>query len=361
MADKSSSIFVTPEDARFFATSLLVANGVPEDNAAIIAARLVAADLRGNDTHGINRLPSYLARVRTGAMSATASPTFTSITPVVGQIDGQNGFGFLAAELGMRKACHIAKTYGIGMVSCKRSNHFGMSAWIVHQAIEEGMMSLVFTNSSPALPVWGGKEKVLGVSPIACGAPGGEGGRDFVLDMAPSVAARGKVHKAMRRGESIPEGWALDKEGRATTDPRAALDGGVMLPMGGPKGSGLAIMMDVFSGVLSGSAFAGEVVGPYDKGNEKESDVGHFLVAIKPDLFMSLQDFRERMDHLYKKVVGSEKMDGVDRIYFPGEIEQIVQEERKESGIPFVEAEVEALNAEAEKAGSHKLKTKTNH
>lgn len=161
------------------------------------------------------------------------------------------------------------------------------------------------------------------------------------------------------RGEandcSIPEGWALDKEGKATTDPAAALDGGVMLPMGGPKGSGLAIMMDVFSGVLSGSAFAGEVVGPYEKENMKESDVGHFLVAIKPDLFMSLDEFKERMAYLYKRVVESGKMDGVERIYFPGEIEQLVQEEREKTGIPFVEAEIEALNAEAERCGSQKL------
>ena len=356
MADTSTKLLVAPSDAHSFATSLLTANGVPHPNATIIATCLVAADLRGIDTHGINRLPPYLARIRTGAMSASATPTFKEITPCVGQVDGQNGFGFLAAELGMRRACDMAETYGIGMVSCKRSNHFGMSAWIVQQAIARGMMSLVFTNSSPALPVWGGRERMLGVSPIACGAPGGEGGRDFVLDMAPSVAARGKVHKAMRRGETIPEGWALDSEGRATTDPKSALDGGVMLPMGGPKGSGLAVMMDVFSGVLSGSAFAGEVVGPYDKENKKESDVGHFLVAIKPDLFMSLEEFRERMAYLYKRVVESEKMDGVDRIYFPGEIEQLMQEDREMMGIPFVNAEVDALNAEAEKAGSQKLK-----
>jgi len=140
------------------------------------------------------------------------------------------------------------------VVSIKHSNHFGMSAWIVQQAIDAGMMSLVFTNSSPALPPFGGKEKLLGVSPIACGAPGGKE-KPFILDMAPSVAARGKIYKAKRRGEKIPLDWALDVEGRPTDDPDAAL-GGVMQPMGGPKGSGLAIMMDVFSGVLSGKSFS---------------------------------------------------------------------------------------------------------
>ena len=206
----------------------------------------------------------------------------------------------------MTHAIEMATVYGIGMVSVKHSNHFGMSAWIVQQAVDAGMMSLVFTNSSPALPVWGGKDKLMGVSPIACGAPAGKA-PPFILDMAPSVAARGKIYKAKRRGEKIPMDWALDKDGNRTDDPAAALEG-VMLPMGGPKGSGLSIMMDVFSGVLSGSAFAGHVTNPYDA--SRPADTGHFLVAIKPDLFMGLEEFKERMDYLYQRVVGCEKMAG---------------------------------------------------
>lgn len=349
---------LTAANALTFATALLTSASVPPPHATLIAQCLLAADLRGIDTHGISRLPSYLARVRAGALSATATPTFASITPCVGQVDGHNAFGFLAAHLGMEKAIEMAQIYGIGMVSVKHSNHFGMSAWIVRQALDAGMMSLVFTNSSPALPAWGGREKLLGVSPIACGAPaGGRGGaRDFVLDMAPSVAARGKIYKARRRGEKIPLDWALDGEGRRTDDPNKALErGAVMLPMGGPKGSGLAVMMDVFSGVLSGSAFAGGVVGPYDL-EGGEADAGHFLVAIKPDLFVSLEEFRERMDVLYHRVVGSERMEGVERIYFPGEIEQLEQERREREGIPLVQAEVDALNEEARRWGSEELK-----
>jgi len=214
------------------------------------------------------------------------------------------------------------------------------------------MMSLVFTNSSPALPVWGGKSKLMGVSPIACGAPAGKG-RPFILDMAPSVAARGKIYKALRRGEKIPKDWALDAQGRPTDDPARALEG-VMLPMGGPKGSALAIMMDVFSGVLSGSAFAGHVTNPYDP--SKPADVGHFLVAIKPDLFMDLETFKDRMDYLYTEAVQSDKMAGVDRIYFPGEIEQLMQEDRSRNGIPYVNAEITALNKQARKVGVGSIK-----
>ncbi|THX07502.1 Malate/L-lactate dehydrogenase [Aureobasidium pullulans] len=352
MADSeaSSKILVSHANAHTYVKSVLQANGVSEPHAATVADCLVAADLRGVDTHGVNRIPSYLARIRQGVLDPTAEPTIKDITPVVAQVDAKNAFGFVAAKMAMARAIEMAVVFGIGMVSVKHSNHFGMSAWLVQQALDAGMMSLVFTNSSPALPVWGGKEKLMGVSPIACGAPGVE--HDFILDMAPSVAARGKIYKAKRRGEKIPEDWALDKDGNRTDDPAAALEG-VMLPMGGPKGSALSIMMDVFSGVLSGSAFAGHVTNPYDP--SKPADVGHFLIALKPDLFLSSEEFKERMEYLYNRVINCEKMAGVDRIYFPGEIEQLTEAERRNSGIPYVEAEIEALNAEARRVGAPDL------
>lgn len=342
--EDTARIHVAASEARRLVEGILKGNGVQAENASIVARCLVAADLRGVDTHGMNRIPSYMERIRQGVLNAGATLEVTQITPVVTQVDGNNGFGFVAAHAGMAAAVEAAKVYGIGMASVKHSNHFGMSAWLVQQALDADMMSLVFTNSSPALPAWGGKSKLMGVSPIACGAPGKGSTSNFILDMAPSVAARGKIYKAKRRGEKIPLDWALDAEGRPTDDPGAAL-GGVMLPMGGPKGSALSIMMDVFSGVLSGSAFAGHVTNPYDP--SKPADVGHFLVAIKPDLFMSLDEFRDRMQYLYDRVVGSEKAAGVDRIYFPGELEQLAQQEREKTGIPLVQAEIDALNKEA--------------
>lgn len=343
--------YVTSTNAQAFVESILVGNGVSPENASIIASCLVLADLRGVDTHGVNRIPSYMERIRQGVLDARAVPDLTQITPVVAQVDGRNGFGFLAAHTGMNRAIAMAREFGIGFVSVKHSNHFGMSAWVVQQALDAEMMSLVFTNSSPALPVWGGMSKLMGVSPLACGAPAGST-KPFILDMAPSVAARGKIYKAARRAEKIPGHWALDATGAPTDDPHRALEG-VMLPMGGPKGSALAVMMDVFSGVLSGSAFAGHVTNPYDP--SKPADVGHFLVAIKPDLFMTLDDFKERMDYLYQRVISSELMAGVDRIYYPGEIEHITHEDRLKTGIPYVQAEIDALNAEAEKIGAERI------
>ena len=354
MADEQpkEKVHVRAADAKSFVEAILVANDTPPENAPIIANGLVGADLRGVDSHGINRIPSYMERIRQGVLDAKATPVTTQITPVVAQVDGRNGFGFVAAHAGMARAIAIAQEFGIGLVTVKHSNHFGMSAWVVQQALDAGLMSLVFTNSSPALPVWGGREKLMGVSPIACGAPAGRRGGAFILDMAPSIAARGKIYKAARRGEKIPSDWALDGQGKSTDDPNRALEG-VMLPMGGPKGSALAIMMDVFSGVFSGSAFAGHVTNPYDP--SREADVGHFIVAMKPDLFVDLEDFKSRMDYLYQRVVRSDKMAGVDRIYFPGEIEQITYEQRLKTGIPYVKAEIDALDKEAERVGTAKM------
>ncbi|KAJ0427080.1 Malate/L-lactate dehydrogenase [Aspergillus carlsbadensis] len=342
---------ITSLDLEDFVRRVLVGNGVPDKHAAIVANCLVQADLRGVDTHGSNRIPSYMQRIRQKVLDPSSSPELQQITPVAASVDGKNTFGFVSAHLAMQRAIEMAQEFGLGLVSVKHSNHFGMSAWLVQQAIDAGMMSLVFTNSSPALPVWGGMSKLMGVSPIACGAPAGKE-RPFILDMAPSIAARGKIYKALRRGEKIPTDWALDGEGNITDDPAKALEG-VMLPMGGPKGSALAVMMDVFSGVLSGSAFAGNVTGPYDP--SKPADVGHFLMAIKPDLFVSLEEFKARMDYLYQRVVGSDKMAGVDHIYYPGEIEQITREKRLVEGIPFTEAEIESLNEEAALVGVEKL------
>lgn len=235
---------ISQENALAFTQRILEAHGVSAEDAATVADNLVSADLRGVDSHGINRIPSYLKRVRQGVLDPKAQPSLEQVTPVVAHVDGHNAFGAVVAKKAMTAAVEMAGLYGIGMVSCKHSNHFGMSAWVVQQALDAGMLSLVFTNSSPALPAWGGREQLLGVSPIACGAPGEP--IPFILDMAPSVAARGKIYKALRRGDPIPDDWALDQEGNRTTDPAKALDGGVMLPMGGPKGSALAIMMYVF-------------------------------------------------------------------------------------------------------------------
>ncbi|KAK8059893.1 Malate/L-lactate dehydrogenase [Apiospora saccharicola] len=160
--EESRKLLVTAADAQTFAEAVLRGNGAPPEHARTVAECLVAADLRGVDTHGVNRLPSYMARVRAGVLEPAAGPTLTQVTPAAAQVDGRNTFGAVAGLAAVRAAVDMARVYGIGMVSVKHSNHFGMSAWLVQKALDEGMMSLVFTNSSPALPAWGGAYQALG-------------------------------------------------------------------------------------------------------------------------------------------------------------------------------------------------------
>jgi LDH2 family malate/lactate/ureidoglycolate dehydrogenase len=218
----------------------------------------------------------------------------------------------------------------------------------VQQALDAGFISLVFSNASPAMPPWGARTALLGTNPFAAGVPAGRQ-PPFLLDMSPAVAARGKIRRAERRGETIPLGYALDGEGRPTTDPTAAL-GGVVLPIGGYKGSGLAMLMDIFGGVISGAAFGGEVGDQY-KAFDRPQDVGHFFLAMKPDLFVPEDDYRARMDTLIERVRACPTAEGSDEVLIPGEPERRYEEARRRSGIPYSAAEIAALQKEAAKAG----------
>jgi len=341
-------VYATRAAAEAFVQRLVAAHGVPAEHAAIIATCLVRADLRGVDTHGIVRLPGYLDRLRKTLINATPRLQIENRTPVAAALDGENGFGFVVATRAMAEAIRMAREYGIGMVSVRRSTHFGMAANYVLQAVEAGYMAMVFTNASPAMPPWGGRAALLGTSPFAAGAPGGALPA-VVLDMAPSVAARGKIRRAERLKPTIPLGYALDAEGRPTTDPTAAL-GGVVLPIGGPKGSGIAILMDIFGGVFSGAAYAGEVGDQY-KAYDRPQNVGHFFLAIKPGLFVTEADFRARMDVLVQRLRDVPTAEGFDEILMPGEIESRLEAERLKTGIPYSPVELAAVLKEAEAAG----------
>jgi LDH2 family malate/lactate/ureidoglycolate dehydrogenase len=345
---ETDRVYAAADATDAFVRRLLVAHDVPEDDAAIIAGCLVSADLRGVDTHGIARLPGYLDRVRRGLINPRPVLTPKRVTPVAASLDGQDGFGFVVGMRAINEAMAMAGTFGIGIVSVRRSTHFGMAASYVLPAIDAGFIALVFSNASPAMPPWGGREGLLGTNPFAAGAPGGTLA-PFLLDMSPAVAARGKIRRAERRGESIPLGYALDGQGRPTTDPKAAL-GGVVLPIGGYKGSGLSMLMDIFGGVISGAAFAGDVADQY-KVFDRPQDVGNFFLAMKADLFVSKTDYRARMDTLVQRVRDCPKADGFDEILMPGEPEARHEAERRRTGIPYSAGEVADLQTEAAWAG----------
>jgi LDH2 family malate/lactate/ureidoglycolate dehydrogenase len=345
---KTERVYADAAAADAFARRLLLAHGVPEADAAVVAGCLVSADLRGVDTHGLTRLPGYLDRLRRGLINPRPALQPKRVTPVAATLDGENGFGFVVGTRAMQEAIAIACEFGIGVVSVRRSTHFGMAASYVLQALDAGLISLVFSNASPAMPPWGARTALLGTNPLAAGAPAGRE-PPFLLDMSPAVAARGKIRRAERRGEAIPLGYALDAEGHPTTDPKAAL-GGVVLPIGGYKGSGLAMLIDILGGVISGAKFGGEVGDQY-KVYDRPQDVGHFLLAMRPDLFVTGDDYRARMDTLLARVRASPTAEGVDEVLIPGDPERRCEETRCRTGIPYSAGEVTALRAEAAKAG----------
>src|SRR5262245_2578845 len=349
MGNAQDFVRVDAAEAEAFGQRLLTHHGLPPEDAAVVAHCLVRADLRGIDTHGLQFLPQYLARVRRGLINPRPVLSPRRVTPVAATLDGDNGFGFVVGMRAITEAMDMARSMGIGIVSAHRSTHFGMAAAYVLPALEAGLIAMVFSNASRAMPPWGGREALLGTNPLAAGAPAGRQA-PFLLDMSPAVAARGKIRRAARRGEVIPAGYALDAEGRPTTDPQAALDGGVVLPIGGCKGSGLSMLMDIMGGVISGVAWGGDVASGYIECASTQNG-GHFFLALKPDLFIGIEDYRARMDRLVERVHQSPTAHGFTEVVMPGELEARLEAEHRSEGVPYHRQEFAALAAEAANAG----------
>jgi len=344
----SSDRYFSVDELDSFAAALFRDAGLDAEDAAVIARDLVKANLRGIDSHGVSRIPMYLERFRRGVVNPRPNIAVRKVAGAVAHLDGDNGMGFLAGHRAMDEAMALAKECGIGLVGVHRSTHFGMGALYALQAIDAGYISMIFTNSSPAIPMWGARTAFLGASPIAAGIPGGKS-PPYVMDMAMTVIARGKIRLAALRGEPIPPGLALDQEGHPTTDAAEAFEG-VCLPFGGVKGSVLATLMDLMSGVLTGANFGGAVKSLYFDHSEPQN-VGHLFFAIKPDLFMSLEAFGDRMDVFSERAKALPRAAGMDEILMPGEPEQRKEDERSQTGIPLTDNIVADLAAEGQRAG----------
>lgn len=301
------------------AEELFKGAGLREDDARLIAGGLVAANLRGLDSHGVSRIPMYIERIRKGVVNPTPEIKVEKATGAVSKVDGDDGMGFLAGHRAMEEAIQLAENSGIGLVGVNRSTHYGMAALYVMQAIEKGYIALAYTNSSPAIPPWGGREAFLGASPFAAGVPA-KNASPYLLDMAMSVIARGKVRLAALNGEEIPQGLALDRTGNPTTNAKAAFEG-VFLPFGGAKGSAFAMLMDLLSGVLTGANYGGDVKSLYFDHSEPQN-VGHLFIAIRPDLFVTQDEFGKRMDTFIDRAKSQPRAAGFDEILIPGEPEE---------------------------------------
>lgn len=313
-----AGVTALPASLTDFATEVLVAVRVPEPDARLVAHSLVTAESWGHQSHGLLRLPWYVDRLCSGVMRPVTELTTLRDSGALVSMDGNDGVGQVITARIMRLAVDRAKQHGIGAVGVRNSNHFGTAAYFTRMAADQGCAAILTTNGSPAMAPLGGREKAVGANPWSFCAPAGASGT-AVLDIANTAVARGKIYAAEQDGRPIPEGWALDKTGWPTTDPAVALDDGVVLPMAGHKGYAISFMMDVFSGVLTGSAFGKSVVGPYR--DDARSGAGHLAMAIDIEAFQPLERFNARMEDLVAEVKGTPKAQGWDEIFFPGEVE----------------------------------------
>lgn len=339
---------IAPARLSTFIQAVFQHHGLAPDHAASVANAMIQADLRGVDTHGVVRTGGYVERFRTALVNPV--PRFETITRYgwAHAIDADNAMGPVVSDFAMAKVLESAGSMGIGGAVVRRSNHFGAASIYALQAVAADCVGIVLSPASKSLAPFGSMEPLLGTNPIAVALPALPD-VPWCLDMATSIAARGHIRIAARRNEPIPPGWALDEHGVPTTDAAAALKG-VMLPFAGPKGSALAMLVDVLGGVLSGSGFAG-AIRDMTRDFEAPQDVGHFFMAFKIDAFMPLRDYRQRMDHMIATLKALKPAAGFDEVLYPGEREARLSAQRSADGIPVRPETLAVLRQVSEDSG----------
>lgn len=313
--------------------AILANISVPEKEAEIVADQLVKANLRGVDSHGIVFLSRYVKKVRNGTLKLNAPFRILRENQSTALIDGGMGFGQVLGVKAMKLAIEKARATGIGGVGVRNCVHFGMAAYYAKMASDEDMIGLVTCNGGPAVPPWGGRNKVLGTNPLCFAIPTGSK-NPIVLDMSTSLVARGKIMFAKEMGENIPLGWALDEEGKPTTDPDKALEG-TLIPMGGYKGYGLAIVVYILSGALTGMACGKDVKSMTFL--DEMSTIGQLFISINIESFLPVNEFKKKVDNLIQDLKSTSLMEGFDEILVPGEKELRIEKERLQKGIHLSE------------------------
>ncbi|MFB3818860.1 MAG: Ldh family oxidoreductase [Candidatus Methylomirabilales bacterium] len=338
---------VTPDRLKAAITEVLRGLGAAEDEACIVAESLVRAEMRGTDTHGLPYLKLLVERAEARMVSLPTRLTTLRDEGATALLDGGNGIGQFAGWTAMATSVRKARELGVGLTLVRNTNNLGFLAFYTMHAAEQGLVGVAMSNANASVSPWGGAEAYLGTNPMSISVPGTA--EPLVLDMSSSVVARGKIRKAHRLGEKIPPGWALDEFGAPTEDPAAALKG-TLLPIGGPKGYGLALMVDVLAGMLSGSAFGRQVKSFHELAGP--TGVGALLLAFEVERFMPLETFRTLMAGYVTAIRGSRRARGTVRIYTPGEIESEKEQASRERGIELADASVEMLNQYLEKLRS---------
>jgi LDH2 family malate/lactate/ureidoglycolate dehydrogenase len=324
---------IQAEALQRFCRVVLVNLDVPAAAADLVADCLVSSNLHGIDTHGVARLPTYVRRIKEGAVDARGEPKIVSRRGAVGLVDGANALGPIAAAKAMDLAVECAREFGIGYIGVRNSNHFSYAAYYCERAARAGMVGICSSGGEPTVAPWGGVDAFYTNSPIALAAPTGTD--PVVVDLATSVSSRGNILLAKLLGNPIPEGWAVDAQGRATTDPEAALRGSV-LPMGGAKGYALIVALEILNGVLTGGTSAPNVRSQAAK-DGKAAGVPHFFIALDPGALIGRELFLQRMDELVKATRTAKPSDSKRPVLVPGDRRRSVAAERRRTGIPLPE------------------------
>jgi L-2-hydroxycarboxylate dehydrogenase (NAD+) len=328
-----------------FVARAFVAAGLPRPDAQAVADLMVEADFRGSDTHGVIRLPLYVRRLCAGGINAKPNIRLVSDRASVALIDGDNGLGHLVMRRAAELAIAKAKTTGIGWVGARMSNHAGPAALYATMPLAHDMVGLYFAvGSNNHLPPWGGSESLLGTNPMAVAVPALEE-PPIVLDMAPTVAAYGKVRLKAQRGEAMPVGWMIDRQGRPLTDPKRA-DDGHLLPIGDYKGYGLSLIIALLAGALNRAAVGREVI-DFVKETGEATNTGQAIMALSIEAFVPPVEFKKAVDSFIRDIRQSQRLPGVDRIWLPGEQSHAKQLDRRARGVPMPKALRESLDAVA--------------
>jgi LDH2 family malate/lactate/ureidoglycolate dehydrogenase len=332
-----------------FVTRALHAAGLSEHDAQIVASLMVEADLRGSDTHGVIRLPIYLRRLKAGGVNPRPNIRVVREKPASALIDGDNGIGHLVMRFAAMTAIEKAKQTGVAWVGARMSNHAGPAALYAMMPLAHDMIGIYLAvGSNNHLPPWGSSENLLGTNPIAIAIPADEE-PPIVLDMAPTVAAFGKVRLKAQRGEEMPVGWMIGRDGKPLTDPKRA-EHGLLVPIGEYKGYGLSLIIGLLAGMLNGAAFGREVI-DFVKETGKTANTGHAIVALSVDAFLPAQQFKRQVDDAVRAMRGAERLPGVERIWLPGEQSHLKRQERSKSGIPMPKPLRDSLDAAARELG----------
>ena len=284
-------------------------------HASICSNALINAELVGAPSHGLARLMMYCKRIQKKIINPSPKIKIKKISQSISLIDANNSIGFVAADIGIKTAIKSAKKTGIGLVAIKNSGHYGLSGYYAEQAVKKNLIVLCFTNAPPAIAPHGAKKSLFGTNPICFGAPTNSK-IPFILDTSVSMINRGKIRRAIKLGLKIPSGVALDKFGKPTTDPKKALEG-VQLPIAGFKGSGLAWMVDILSGVFTGGNHSGKVKDPFDDFTGPQN-IGHLFIVIKSELFVG-KKYNKRIEENIKTIKKLPKIKGVKEILYPGQ------------------------------------------